>query len=208
MHLKRNLAPKTWPIPRKGTKLVVIPNNNRQNGIPLLVILRDIMKIAGDRREAKKIVHDKKVSINGKTARDEKSSLLLFDLIEIDNRRYRIVLEKGKFKLKETKDEGKIVKVIGKKILPGGKVQLNFNDGRNLISKEKISTGDSVLINTKTKKIDKILNLEEGASFVITRGKHLGEESKVEKINEDNSISVVINGKKANLKIENIMVIK
>jgi small subunit ribosomal protein S4e len=152
MHLKRNLAPKTWPIPRKGTKLVVIPNNNRQNGIPLLVILRDIMKIAGDRREAKKIVHDKKVSINGKTARDEKSSLLLFDLIEIDNRRYRIVLEKGKFKLKETKDEGKIVKVIGKKILPGGKVQLNFNDGRNLISKEKISTGDSVLINTKTKK--------------------------------------------------------
>jgi len=42
MHLKRQQAPKNWPIFRKGTKYVVRPKFDTQKGIPLLIVLRDL----------------------------------------------------------------------------------------------------------------------------------------------------------------------
>ena len=42
MHLKRIAMPKNWPLPRKGKKKFV-PYG--KNAIPLLVIVRDMLKI-------------------------------------------------------------------------------------------------------------------------------------------------------------------
>ena len=80
MHLKRQKVPKNWPIPRKGTAYVVRPNFE---GIPILVILRDMLKVVQNRKEAKKAIHQKQILMNNKPVTDEKNSMLLFDTISI-----------------------------------------------------------------------------------------------------------------------------
>lgn len=82
-HLKRQSVPKSWPIPRKGTTFVVKPNFGFSKGMPLLIILRDMLKIAKDRKEVKKAIHFKSILVNGREARDEREGILLFDVITI-----------------------------------------------------------------------------------------------------------------------------
>jgi small subunit ribosomal protein S4e len=66
MHLKRNQASKRWPIPRKGTKYVAVPLHNKHNSIPIVIVLRDLLKIGKSKKEIKKILLENKIKINGK----------------------------------------------------------------------------------------------------------------------------------------------
>jgi len=167
MHLKRQKVPKNWPIYRKGTKYVVRANFNLEKGIPILIILRDMLKIVQNRKEIKKAIHSKHILLNNKIVTDEKNSALLFDTITIipSKKYYRIELsEKGKFEAREIKEDEtnhKIAKFVNKKILKGKKTQLNLSDGRNFISDFKVKINDSVLINFKDKKIENKIESKE-----------------------------------------------
>src|SRR3989304_2004533 len=125
MHLKRQEISKKWPIPRKGNKYIVRPRSNIIEGVPILILLRDMLKIAQNRKEVKKAIHNKEILLNNKVARDEKNSLLLFDRITIipSKKSYELGLsEKGKFVINEIKAEElnkKIAKVKNKKMLKG-----------------------------------------------------------------------------------------
>src|SRR3989344_5431271 len=108
MHIKRQKAPKSWPIYRKGTKYVVRPNFNIEKSVPLLIILRDMLKIAQNRKEVKKALRLKKVLLNNKEVINEKNAAQLFDTIKIipSKKYYRVELSKnGKFQLKEIKED-------------------------------------------------------------------------------------------------------
>ena len=62
-HLKRLAAPANWQIPRKVHKFVVRPlpgPHAMSESLPLLLIVRDILKYADNAREAKKINWDKR----------------------------------------------------------------------------------------------------------------------------------------------------
>lgn len=183
-HLKRQKVPKSWPIHRKGTTWVVKPNASLEHGIPILIALRDVLKLAKNRKEVKKMLHEKSVLLNGKIINEEKNSITLFDVLSINSKNYKLVLsDKGKFMFDEVKEAGyKISKVTNKKVLKGKKVQLNFLDGRNLLSDVKCKTNDSVVINFKDKKIEKCLELKEKANAVVFGGKHSGAKGKIEKI--------------------------
>ena len=41
--MKRQMAPKNWPIQRKGTTFVV---KGDEKGVPILIALRDMLKIS------------------------------------------------------------------------------------------------------------------------------------------------------------------
>ena len=121
-YLKRQKVPRNWPIRRKGTTYVVRPNFNIGKGMPVLVILRDILKVAQTRKDVKKIIHAGQVLLNNKPVRDEKNNVLLFDILSITptNKSYVMDLSnKGKFEVKEvcTNDAGKkVAKIINKKV--------------------------------------------------------------------------------------------
>jgi len=207
-HLTRQEIPKEWPLPRKGSVYVIKPNDNVKNGMPILVILRDILKMGNNRREIKKIIHDRKVMLNNKMVKDEKENVLLFDIIKFPSlkKNYKLsISEQGKFFLEETNDkesEKKISKIIGKKILRGKKTQVNLGDGSNFLFDSKFKINDSVIINLKNKKIEKILPLKEGAKIKVYSGKHIGKigdivsfdkEMKMAKIkSKDQEINVLI----------------
>jgi len=209
MHLKRNSMPRTWPLKRKGTKYVAIPSSGLSKSIPLVVVLRDILDLAKTRREAKKLINQKKVKVNLKIVRDENFPLSLFDILSLENKNLKLILENKKFNIIEVKGketEEKIVKVIGKKVLKGNKIQVNLSDGRNYLTKEKIKTGDSVVLNFKENKISEILPFKDNSKVVFIAGKHLGETGTIDKI--DKMVIVKIGNEKINSKSENLMIIK
>jgi small subunit ribosomal protein S4e len=211
-HLKRENAPKNWPIIRKGTTYIV---NSDFCGLPILVALRDVLKLANKRSEVKKALHKKEILLCGRAVRDEKKSIKLLDILTITslNKNYRMIFSKeGKFAFKEIKDvekDYKIAKIINKKILKGKKTQLNLSDGRNFLSEIKCHVNDSVLINLKANKIEKCLALKEGSKVLVVSGKHIAEEGIIRKIeNKLKMVEIESHEKSAKVLIKQIMVIE
>ena len=214
-HLKRQKVPKTWPIHRKGTKYVVRPNFGLEKGIPILIILRDILKVAQNRREVKRALNMKSILLNNKVVNDEKNSALLFDTLTIAplKKYYKLGLaENGKFRIEEIKESEagkKISRVMDKKTLKGKKTQLNLSSGMNFLSDMKCNVNDSVLINFKDKKIEKCIPLKEKAKAIIFLGKHSGKKGIIEQINQERKmISLETDKGKINVLIKQLMVIE
>ena len=181
-HIKKTQMPTAWPIPRKGKgkRFIAVPSHATSKGISLLFLLRDILKMANTRKEARYITLNGMVKVNNKVRTNENFPVQVFDTLNLEKAKlnYRLEIVNKKFKLieisaKET--ENKIVKIIGKRILGKNKIQMNLDDGQNILTKEKFSVGDSVVLNTKEDKIVKILPLKEGAKVEIILGKHAGE---------------------------------
>lgn len=214
MHLKRQKIPKTWPIERKGTTFLVKPKSNLSKGIPILLVLRDILNMAQNRREVKRIIHNKQLIVNNKLAKDERNSVVLFDTITLVplKKSYRVTLsDKGKFTVEEISEaeaNTKVSKVVKKKILRGKKTQLNLGDGMNFISDIKCNVNDSVMVNLKDKKLEKCVPLNETSEVMVFAGKHSGSKGTIQKINvEGKSAEVDSKGKKINVLLKQLMAI-
>jgi small subunit ribosomal protein S4e len=213
--MKREKMPKNWPVPRKGKKFVVRPNHSNDKGLPILIILRDVLGITKTRKEVKKALHDKNILINGRNVRNEKNTAVLFDVITIvpSKKNYRIELtENGKFKIEEIKAseaKTKIAKIIDKKTLKGKKIQLNLSDGKNTLYDKKCSTGESVIIDLKSKKVEKTIPLKVKSKVLVYAGKHAGKQGIIDTIDEKNKMVVVNDGKnKSNILIKQTMVLE
>jgi small subunit ribosomal protein S4e len=211
-HLKREAAPKNWPIARKGTTFVV---KNNSTGIPVLVALRDLLKIAKTRREVKSAIHKNDLSISEKPVRDEKKSLELFDTLKVapSGKIYRLILsQKGKYTLEEVQEKEsktKVAKIIGKKSLKEKKTQVNLSDGRNYISDLTCSVGDSAVVDFTKNRISRILPMKENSNILIVGGKHAGAKGTITKIiGEYNIAEVESADKKFRALIKQIMVIE
>lgn len=213
MHLKRQEAPRRWPVPRKGSVYIVRPGSNLRNGIPVLIVLRDMLKIAQNRKEVKRAIHMRQILVNEKPVTDDKRAVSLFDIITIvpTKKNYIIELSKNrKFEARETEESGKkVAKIVSKKILKLKKIQLNLNDGSNILSDKDYEINDSVVINLKDKKVSKHLSLKDGANVVVFDGKHAGERGKIEKMNTENKMAEIeVGGKKINVLIKQIMAVE
>lgn len=213
-HLKREAMPKSWPMKRKGTALVVRPNSGLSKSLPVLIILRDLLKVAQNRKEVKKMIHLKSILLNGRPIRDEKEGVVLFDVITLvpSKKNYKLtVLTNEKLNVEEIKESEagmKVAKIVDKKMLKGKKTQLNLSDGRNFLSDLKCKVNDSVLINLKNKKVEKCLALGEKSEVIVFAGKHSGEKGKIEKINNERKIAEINVGEsKINVLIKQLMVI-
>ena len=195
VHTKRQEVPRNWPIERKGSTFIVRPFRSLEEGVPVLVVLRDMLKMAQNRKEAKKIIYNKKVTLNGKQIKNEKNAVLLFDVISLVpvKKSYKLDLDKkGKFILKEIPEKEankKISKVQGKKVLKGKKSQLNLSDGRNFNSEIKCQINDSVIVDLDKKQLEKCLSLKKGSKVLVFAGKHAGKRGSIENINNERKMA-------------------
>ncbi len=185
-HIKKTQMPKAWPVPRKGGKkrFVAVPSHATSKGISLLFLLRDVLKIAKTRKEAKHMTFNGMVKINNTVRKDENFPVQVFDTVNLEKAKlnYRLEIVNKKYSLVEIsakEAETKIVKIVGKKTIGEDKIQMNLDDGQNVLTKEKFSVGDSVVLNTKENKIVKVLPLKEGAKIEVILGKHAGEKGEL-----------------------------
>ncbi len=190
-YIKRIAAPKSWPILRKGAQYVTKPRagaHNLQRGIPLGVLLVDLIKQARTTGEAKKILKLNEILVDGVRRTDVKFIVGLMDTIAISgiNKYYRVIInKKGKIVIVDISKEESSIKPcrIINKSLYKGKVQLNLYDGRNiLVEKDDFKTGDTVVLKVPQQEIKDTIKLEKGVSVFLTGGKHIGEIGVIEDI--------------------------
>ncbi len=212
-HLKRLNAPRSWPISRKGTKWVTRQNpgaHSLENSVPINIMLKDILKYARTTRDVKKILNSKEVLIDNVARTDIKFPVGIFDIVNIPKTKEHFIIllnKKGKIFLKkitEKNAELKQAKIIGKTMMKKGKLQINLNNGNNIIiDKKDYKVGDTLIINLKDKKIVKHIKLEKGAVVYLIKGKHIGEVGTLESIpklknSENNLVELKINDKVVN----------
>ncbi|MBI2148099.1 30S ribosomal protein S4e [Candidatus Woesearchaeota archaeon] len=191
-HLSRIAAPNSWSLKRKTNKWIARPMpgpHSLNHSFTLSFLLNNILEYAKTAKEVRKILNDGDVLIDNIVRKESKFPVGLMDVIEIPKLKefYRITYNnKGKFSLISIKkDEAKLklLKIIRKSAVKGGKLQLTFHDGRNiLLDKFNGKIGDSVLFDFDKKNINKILNLEKGSLVYLSGGSHIGKLGKIKNV--------------------------
>lgn len=183
-HMKRLAAPRTWPLKRKIAVYATKQSpgaHSVDSSLPASIVLRDMIGICDTAREAKRIIGNRELIVDGKPVKNPKAPVGLMDTISIPkmNLNYRMLLtDKGKLTVVpvgEDEVSWKLCRIEDKKIIKGGKTQLNLSGGRNIIlDKNEYSTGDTLKIDVKDQKILEAYPLAEGAYVLIIDGSQAG----------------------------------
>lgn len=205
MHLTRSELSKKVPVPRKGTRYIARTLGHVQNSISVLVAVRDMLHLAETAREVQEMIKSKLLKVNGRVVGNYRMPICFPSIIEA-HKKYRVsILPTGRFTLVETKESTRFAKVIGKKILNGGILQYNLHDGTNVITKDKLSIGDSVELDMNNKML-KNFPLAKAKKVFIYRGRNLGHEATVEELS-GNKIRLKLEGRLLSLNTNQVMVL-
>ncbi len=191
-HLKRKPAPKLWPIHRKVAVWTVKPKpgpHSLSRSLPLGLIVRDILKFAKTAKEAKNIISQEKIKVDGKVRRDERFLVGLMDVISIvDAKKSYRLLPSGKGLLLHpiNSDEAafKLYRVEDKTVVKGERVQLDLHDGTSfLIPEEDVyQTLDVLKLSVPDRELIGHMKLTVGATAIVIGGKNIGKYGKVSTI--------------------------
>ncbi|NYB52747.1 MAG: 30S ribosomal protein S4e [Methanobacteriaceae archaeon] len=191
-HLKRFKSPEHWPIHPKEFKWTVKPSpgpHSIEGSLPLLVIVRDILQIADNAREARIIINNGEILVDGRVRKDYKFPVGFMDVIQIPKtqKAYRVLPdERGRLVLhpiEKGNTEFKLCRIEDKTTIKGGKTQLNLHDGRNVLTDGDFKTGDVLVLSVPEQDIKDQIKFEDGTIGLITGGKHIGEKGTVKEIN-------------------------
>jgi small subunit ribosomal protein S4e len=200
-HLKRKPAPKFWPIHRKEAVWTVKPKpgpHPLSRCIPLALVVRDILKLAKTRKEAKTIISQGKIKVNGKVQREELFPIGLMDVIFISEieKTYRILpSEKGLFlhSIGADEVEFKLCRIEDKTVVRGGHIQLNLHDGTSTLirvenpkkpEEDVYQTLDTLKLSIPDQEAIGHMKLTVGASAIFIGGKNMGKYGKITAIEE------------------------
>lgn len=190
-HLKRYKAPEKWPIHPKEYKWTVktSPGSHAlEKSLPLLIVVRDILKVADNAREAKIIINRGDILVDGRPIKDYKFPVGFMDIIETpkSEKYYRVLSdEKGRLLLHPItkRNKGfKLCRIVDKTTLKNGKIQLNLHDGRNVLTEDQYKTADVVKMRVPSQEIKDHIKFEAGTQGMVTGGKHIGERGTIKDI--------------------------
>lgn len=183
MHQTRKQASKKLPITKKGTQYIARASSHLQDSAPVVIAVRDMLKLARNAKEVKEMIKQKTLKINGKAVKDYRESIRLFNLFEADKPYVLSLLPTGKYVFEATKSKERLCKVVNKRLVSDNKVQLNLHDGSNVITKDKVNTQDSVYLDLSGK-ISKHVVFDKGKSCIIISGKYIGSKGKIESLKD------------------------
>ncbi len=200
-HLKRKPAPRIWSIHRKEAVWTLKPNpgpNPLSRCIPLGLVIRDILKFARTGREAKKIISQEKIKVNGKFQREERFPVGLMDIISIsDTKRVYRVLPSGKglflHPIEPDEAEFKLYRIEDKTSIKGGHIQLHLHDGTSILirvndpkkpEEDIYQTLDTIKLSIPDRELLGHVKLTVGAAAIIIGGKNIGRYGKITAIEE------------------------
>jgi small subunit ribosomal protein S4e len=191
-HLKRLPAPSFWPIYRKEHQWTVKPKpgpHSLNRCLPLLLVLREMLQLVRTRREAKYLLSKGNVKVNGRVRRNDDFPVGIMDVIEFPTiqKIYRVLPSTNKglslCAITDQEKDFKLCQIINKTCVKGGHIQLNLNDGRNLLirvkdpqdpQEETYQTYDTLKIQLPDSERLDSLKFEEGSLAIVTDGKNIG----------------------------------
>jgi small subunit ribosomal protein S4e len=184
-HLKRLAKSRMLEInPKKALWLIksAAGAHKTDESIPMLILLREILCIAKNAKEAKRLLSNGEILIDGKIRHSTHYAIGLMDIVSLPKikKYYQVFSIKGRLKLIEISESDSKIKscrIVNKTPITGNKVQLNLHDGKNIIiekEEDQFRVGDTVRITIPECKVDAFLKLEKGSHCYIYRGKHSG----------------------------------
>jgi len=201
-HLKRMPAPAFWPLHKKefqwAPKPIAGPHPS-EKCLPLMLVVRDILHYAKNAREAKIMLSEGRIKVDGKVRREPKYPVGLMDVIEVPDAKsvFRILPSPGRgldlVKISKEESSFKLWRIENMTTVRGGDIQLNLHDGRNILIKAKDSrssveelfeTFDSIQSAVKDQKILKRLKFREGSYAIVTSGRNIGKSGKIVRFEE------------------------
>jgi len=196
-HLKRLAAPEFWPILRKEAKWTVKPSpgpHPASRSLPLLIVVREILGYAKTYREARRVIAEGHILVDGVVRRDYKFPVGYMDVIEIkaSGEFFRAVPVPTKViaLVPISKEEAsyKLCRIENKTTVKDGEIQLNLHDGRNIIvppeEGRKFTTLSTVKISVPGSELLEYFSLEKGVLVTVVGGINVGRVGRVLSISE------------------------
>jgi small subunit ribosomal protein S4e len=195
-HLKRKPAPKMWPIHRKESVWTVMPkpgSHPLSRSLPIVLIVRDMLKFAKTAKEAETLISQKKIMVNGKIRRDERFLVGLMDVISIlDAKKSYRVLPSSKGLLLHPIDSAeaafRLCRIEDKTVVTAGNMHLDLHDGSSFLIKvsnpqnpeeDTYHTLDVLKLSIPDRELLGHTKLTVGASAIVIGGKNIGKSGKV-----------------------------
>ena len=183
-HPKRLSVPNSWPVERKTATFTVKAGAgpHGEAGVPLLVLLRDVLGYVNSKKEARYALNQGAVLVNGDAVSDERRPIGMFDIVAFPERDeyYRVFPDEGG-RLALTPIDGdaadsRLGKIVRKTQVPGGDFQLTLHDGTNVrvADADAYATKDSLVVDNEDKAIVAHFVYEEGALVTAVDGQHAG----------------------------------
>ena len=183
-HQKRLSAPTSWPVERKTHTFTVKAGAgpHGEAGVPLLVLLRDVLGYVDSRKEADYALSHDYVLVNGKPVSNARRPIGMFDILAFTEREefYRVFPDQGgRHALTPIDGDAagsKLGRIVGKRQVPGGETQLTLHDGETLlVDEEAYEPGDSLVVDNEDGSVVVHFPFEEGALVTAVDGQHAGE---------------------------------
>lgn len=188
-HQKRLSAPTSWPVERKTAVFTVKAHGgpHGEAGVPLVVVLRDVLGYVDSTREAEYALNSGGVEVNGSPPSNIRRPIGMFDILGFPDRDeyYRVFPDEGGrlglTSISAEAAQSKLAKITDKSTVSGGRTQLNLHDGANLLVEDgdAYEAGDSIVV-TPDNEVVAHFEFEEGALVTAVDGSHAGEIGKIE----------------------------
>ncbi len=203
-HIKKLTVPRSWITDKKSNKYIIRPNAGAhpfELGVSINMLFKDMLRYCKTSKEVKSILKNKEVLVDGKRRYDHRYVVGFMDVLSIPSIKEQYIIflnKKGKLVAQEIKkkdSEIKISKIINKKLLGKNKIQINLNDGRNIIlKKDEYKVGDSLVLTLPKQEVKEHIRMDKGAFVMIIGGKYKGSTGTIEEIKE-NLVMLKTNGK-------------
>lgn len=189
--MKRLAAPRYVHVPRKRFVWLAKPmpgTHSAGESVALVTLVRDILGFSDNAREARKIIREGGVLVDGRAVKRERFPVGLMDVVSLPSVKkfYRVSVDRqGRMKLVEASEAGsdyKLCVVKRKGNVRGSLTQIGLHDGRNLVYGEDVRVGDTVKLSVPAQKVLGVIQLKESAKCLVTKGKHAGVLATVERL--------------------------
>ncbi len=178
----------------KSKRFVLRPKTGKHNlktTVSIGYILRDILHLADNKKEINYILKNREVVVDKKTILSKNYSVGFYDIIEIPkiDKYYKVTFKKnGEISLIEmNKDDTgyKLCKIISKKIVKKGEIQLKTNDGRTILTTNNAyKTKATIKYNLEDNTIKEYIPLEPKKEVFVVGGRHIGTKATILEIKE------------------------
>uniref|UniRef100_A0A8R1DWK4 40S ribosomal protein S4 n=1 Tax=Caenorhabditis japonica TaxID=281687 RepID=A0A8R1DWK4_CAEJA len=183
-HLKRLAAPKHWMLDKLGGVFAVRPNpgpHKLRESLPLSLFLRNRLKYALNYTEAKKILTQRIVRVDGKVRTCHKFPTGFMDVVGIErtNEFFRMLYDtKGRYvvhRIQAAEADFKLCKVKSVRTVVKGVPVLTTTDGRTIRYPDPhVKVNDTIVFNINTQKITDFVKFEPGNLAYVTGGRNVG----------------------------------
>lgn len=208
-HQKRIPAPKHYAIKRKDNTYVssIKGSRSKEDAIPAVILLRDVLEYAETEKEAKKIIKNGDLKRNGDTVRDVKEGIGIMDVVEIPEteEKYRAV-RKGKYLKFIPVENTEAVAKIQDKDVKGETFIYRLHNGENYSTKDEFSTGNTLIFDSGVEEIE----MEEGAEALVIKGKHAGDTVEIKEMRTEGmqNTAIIENDREFETDLENLIAVE